>query len=112
MSYAGVESPAPEHAHQHCGDSEPHDTHQTGTYWKPVICTGQIAAGENSPSPLTDDEAREIDFAMSEHMYGHRISNNIGSMACDVGCRTRALRSAVDSVLLARSAQSTSGGLR
>jgi len=60
MSYAGVESPAPEHEHRHCGDPDPHETHRTGTYWKPVICTGQVDVAALARVEALADEWEEL----------------------------------------------------
>jgi DNA-binding CsgD family transcriptional regulator len=57
---------------------------------------------EHQTRPLTNGEVSEIDSQMNEHMNGHSISNNIGYMACNAGCRTHALKRIINSVLAER----------
>jgi hypothetical protein len=40
---------------------------------------------------LTEEEMAAVDWWMSEHMYGHQISNSYAGMSCDMRCRTLAL---------------------
>lgn len=44
---------------------------------------------------ITYDQACVVDSFMADHMYGHSISNNIGYMGCDAGCRVRALQEGI-----------------
>ena len=60
---------------------------------------------------LTDEEIKEVDFRMGEHMYGHSISNSYANFACSVGCRTRALGEIINKVLLDKPEEVTDGAV-
>ena len=64
----------------------------------------QTARAEALRASLTEGEVAEIDSAMNDHMYQHTISNHYNSFTCDMGCRMRALRQAINDVLTLRKA--------
>lgn len=48
---------------------------------------------------FTTEQAQFVDIAMDTHMYHHSISNNIGYMSCNPGCRIEALGRAVNKAI-------------
>lgn len=62
----------------------------------------ELRGVEQMTGNVTEAEAALVDQALADHVYGHRISNNISSMGCDAGCRVRAVAFAMNRVLKAR----------
>lgn len=59
----------------------------------------RVPLTELEPAQLDDDDVRKIDFGMSEHMYGHQISNSYHYMSCNGNCRMAAMKRLINDVL-------------
>lgn len=65
--------------------------HQVGKQVAASYKSGLEDGRRNALVDLTEAEMEAVDRFMSDHMYGHQISNNINGMSCHVQCRIEAL---------------------